>query len=70
MKKQKIKQLILNKETVTGLDSNQMQDVKGGTFVHYTCIDCGGTTSCSLHIMCCPPPEKNVVNDTVVFQDK
>ena len=58
MKKQKTKQLILNKKTVAGLDGKQMQDVKGGTFVHYTCIGCTATASCSFDVMCCEPPPK------------
>jgi len=54
MKKKMNRKLVLNKNTVTSLNDNEMNKVIGATLVWHC------TKSCSLVWYCCSPPEENV----------
>ena len=55
-----MKKLKINKKTVTNLTDEQMQKIRGASFVHFTC-DCNETESCTFAHQCCPPPEEKVL---------
>ena len=54
-----MKKLKINKETVTNLTDEQMQKIRGGSFVLHTC-DCEDTKSCSFKLQCCSPPVEKI----------
>lgn len=67
MKKKIYKKFILNKNTVTHLNSEDQKKIKGGTTAfHPTCYCNTEHKSCSLQINCCPPAEK-LDNDTLYY---
>ncbi|MCK4762612.1 MAG: class I lanthipeptide [Candidatus Aminicenantes bacterium] len=54
-KKTLTKKMLLNKATVSNLNSVDLDMIKGGTLLTFeTCANCD-TASCSLHINCCGP---------------
>ena len=55
-----MKKLKINKESVATLTDEQMQNIRGATFVHHTCY-CNDTESCTFAYQCCPPPEEKII---------
>ncbi|MCK4762611.1 MAG: class I lanthipeptide [Candidatus Aminicenantes bacterium] len=54
-KKRPTKKLLLNKTTVSNLNSADLDMIKGGTLLTFkTCVNCG-TASCTLDMACCGP---------------
>ena len=59
MKKKLEAKLGLNKSTVVNLNREEKKKIKGGISVLVFTCDCNTDhKSCSVHLNCCPPPEK------------
>ena len=62
MKKKIEKKLALTKNTVSNLNPEETKKIKGGvSFLYETCYCETAHESCSIHINCCPPPEKRLI---------
>ena len=51
-----MKKLVLSKERIANLSTDEMREINGKSVIHHTCA-CNDTKSCSYYLKCCPPPE-------------
>lgn len=57
-----MKKIKLGKKTITNLSEEQMDNIRGASVAHPSCV-CDLTTSCTFAHECCIPPEvEKVIN--------